>query len=50
MYYTVFVEDRITHEHVVVLDMASRSEASKIIRFLEQFNACDIYFIERTVN
>ena len=46
MYYQVYVEDHITHEKVVVLDLATRTEALDIARFLSQYNACSVYIVE----
>lgn len=45
-YFTVFVQDRITKQSVCILDMATRSEASDIVRFLDHLNACDVFFVE----
>lgn len=45
-YFTVFVQDRVTKQTVCVLDMATRSEASALVRQLDYLNACDVYFID----
>ena len=50
MWYHVYVEDHITHEQVTILDLATRSEANDIIRFISQFGACTVYVVESNFN
>lgn len=44
--YTVFVEDHVTHEKVVIGDLLTRSEASELTRILDKYCACTIYTVE----
>lgn len=44
-YFSVFVEDRQTHQRVCVLDMASRTEAMDLCRTLDYLNSCNVYFL-----
>lgn len=44
--FTVYVEDHITHQKVVVGDMLSRPEASQLIRIISQFSACTVYAVQ----
>ena len=48
--YTVYVEDHITHEKVVIADLCSRVEVSEITRILNKYAACTLYVCECKFN
>lgn len=46
MYFTVYCEDRQSKEKVVLLDLATRSEAAKIVDFMKKnCDSCNIYYV-----
>ena len=46
IYFCVYVEDHINHNYVVVGDLLSKGEASRLARTISEFGACDVYVIE----
>lgn len=51
MYFTVYVEDRLTSERVVLLDLATRTEAAEIVEFLKaKCDSCNIYYVRFDIN
>lgn len=44
--FTVYVEDHVTHQKVVVGDMLSRAEASELVRTISRFSACTVYAMQ----
>ena len=45
-YFDVYVIDRFNKEKVCVLAFGSRTEANKVVRFLQEVDSCDIEVIE----
>lgn len=44
--FTVFVEDHVTHQKVVIGDLLTREEASELTRILDKYSACTIYTVK----
>lgn len=45
MWYTVYVEDNVTGQTVVVGDLLSRADASKLSRTIGEFMVCKVYVV-----
>lgn len=48
-YFTVYVEDHLTHQKVQILDLATRTEANSLARTIGQYGGCTVYIVESEI-